>query len=710
MVRDTSEQPEESSRRASSAPDHRGVTHPELEWREIKHGRRLGDRYVRIVRPYAESFRRVKPGVLIAESDVARRSGMTAMWHASRRVLVGQPIPTSREAHERLSKIKGLAVFASDNISSSAYATEEIMRILVLASVGALIWTLPLTLVIVGVLAIVVTSYQQTIRAYPSGGGSYIVASDNLGQLPGLVAGAALLIDYTLTVAVSIAAGVAAITSLYLALFPYRVLLGVVFVALLALGNLRGIRESGTIFAAPTYVYLLAIYGLLGYGLYRYATGGLPLYVAPESWEQAHGTQALGLVLILRAFASGSVALTGTEAIANGVPAFKPPEWRNARVVLIAMGGLFGSIFLGMSFLVSQLGILPDPSERETVVNQLARTLVGEGSPYHYLVQISTALLLVLAANTAFADFPRLASILARDRYVPRQLQFRGDRLAFNVGILFLAAVAVALIVSFHGSVTRLIPLYTVGVFIAFTLSQAGMARHWWKLRHEGSGWRWRVALNTAGAMTTGLVAVVVGFAKFQHGAWLVLVLLPLFVLIMLGIHRHYASLARALDLHPGERGLPVHLPPVVVVPVARLDRPGMTALSFAQSISPDVTAVHVVEDYEVAEAFEARWNALGLNVHLVIIESPYRRLLGPLLDYIKAIDLQDPQRPVTVVLAEFVPRHWWENLLHNLTSWRLKLLLFRRPNTIIIDVPYHVGEGFGHMPRHEDGRDTNLT
>lgn len=670
-------------------------TNPDLIRREAMHGRHLGDHYVRIVRPYAEVFRRPKPGHLIAESELARPTGVSKGWRAVRRLLIGRPIPTAREAHERLSKIKGLAIFASDNISSSAYATEEIMRILMLAGIAALSLTLPITLAIIVVLAVVVTSYQQTLRAYPSGGGSYIVASDNLGRVPGLVAAGALLIDYVLTVAVSVAAGVAAITSIFPSVFPQRVVLGVVFIILICLGNLRGLRESGTIFAAPTYIYLAAIFGLLGYGLFRYITGSLPEYEAPAAWGVAGGTESLGLLLILRAFASGSVALTGTEAVSNGVPAFQPPEWRNAQLVLIAMGCLFGSIFLGMSFLVTQLGILPDPSEQETVVNQLTRTLVGNGNPFHYLVQFSTALLLVLAANTAFAGFPRLASILARDQYLPRQLQFRGDRLSFDTGIIFLAVVASALIVIFQGSVTRLIPLYTVGVFAAFTLSQSGMVRHWWKLKRIDPRWRLRVALNGAGAITTGSVALIVGLAKFTAGAWLVLVLIPLFVLIMLGVNRHYTSLERELAPRPREEVLPANLPPVVVVPIARLDRPGLAALSVAKSMSPDITAVHIVEDYEEAEAFQNRWNDLKLGVCLVIIESPYRRLLRPLLDYIDAIDQQDPQRPVTVVLAEFVPRHWWENLLHNLTAWRLKFHLFARPNTITVDVPYHVGKGF---------------
>lgn len=663
----------------------------DLEWRAIVQGSHPGDRYARVVRPFAGTFRRTEPGHLIAEGELVSPTGVGGAWRRLRRLLVGEPIATEREGHERLTKVKGLAIFASDNISSSAYATEEIMRVLVLAGAAALTWTLPLTLGIILVLAIVVTSYQQTIRAYPSGGGSYIVASDNLGPLPGLVAGGALLIDYVLTVAVSMSAGVAALTSIFPSLFEHRVALGVGFVALLCIGNLRGIRESGTIFAAPTYVYLLAIFGLLFYGLIRMAAGTLPAYAAPASWGGAEEMHALGLLLVLRAFASGAVALTGVEAVSNGVPAFKPPEARNARTVLILMGGLFGSIFLGMSFLADRLGIVPDPTEQQTVVSQLAATLVGNGHPYHYVVQLSTALLLVLAANTAFADFPRLASILARDRYLPRQLQFRGDRLAFDVGIGFLAVVSSTLIVLFHGSVTRLIPLYTVGVFIAFTLSQAGMVRHWWRLRRQDARWRWRASLNVAGAIATGVVALVVGVAKFWLGAWLVLLLIPTFVLLMRGIHQHYTRLAEALrvDVSPASD---IDREPAVLVPIARLDRPGLAAIGFARSISSDVTVVHVVEDDEQAEAFRSAWYERGIAVPLVIIESPYRRLVRPLLYYIDAVHSLDAARPVAVVLAEFVPRRWWEHLLHNLTPWRLKLGLFRRPNIITIDVPYHVG------------------
>ena len=667
-----------------------------VEWQEVKQGRHPGDRYVRIARGTRQDKSQNHVERIVAHGEHGRGShSLAGVWQSVRRTLVGSPIPTEHEEHERLTKLKGLAVFASDNISSSAYATEEIMRVLVIAGIAALTWTLPLTLVIIIVLAVVVASYQQTIQAYPNGGGSYIVASDNLGDVPGLIAAAALLIDYVLTVAVSIAAGVAAITSIFPTLFNFRVLIAVVCVLLLAIGNLRGIRDSGTIFAAPTYVYLFAIFGLLGYGLFRDLTGNLPHYTAPAAWHQQYGLSTLGLLLILRAFSSGAVALTGVEAVSNGVPAFKRPEPANARVVLIMMGSLFGSIFLGMSYLITHIGILPDPTEHETVVNQLTVSLVGQGSPYHYLVQFSTALLLVLAANTAFADFPRLSSILGKDRFLPRQLQYRGDRLAFDTGILFLAAIASVLIIIFQGSVTNLIPLYTVGVFVAFTLSQSGMVRHWWGLRHQDGRWWVRAIFNGVGAMATAIVAVVVGIAKFMLGAWIVLLLIPLFVVVMLWIHKHYITLGKELKANANEQILPTNVVPLVIVPISRLERPSLAAINFARSISSDVTAVHVVEDQEEAESFREQWNAFNLNVPLAIVESPYRRLLGSLLEYIDMVDQQDPRRPVTVVLAEFVPRHWWENLLHNLTAWRLKLHLFTRRNTITIDVPYYVGEGF---------------
>ncbi|HEV8638945.1 MAG TPA: APC family permease [Chloroflexota bacterium] len=639
-------------------------------------------------------FRRVRPGHIVSREDLGEsRGALGRALTGLKRFLFGRPIRTEDEPHERVNVFTGLAVFASDNISSSAYATEEIMRVLVLAGVGLLSLTMPITVAICLVLAIVVISYQQTIRAYPSGGGSYIVASDNLGTRPALVAAAALLTDYVLTVSVSIAAGVAALTSIFPGWFDYRVAIGVGFVVLLYIGNMRGIRESGAIFTAPTYVYLVAIFGLLGYGFFRYLTGTLPPYEAPAEWSRAAGTEALGVFLILRAFASGSVALTGTEAVSNGVPAFKPPEPQNAGRVLIMMGAFFGAIFLGISFLAGQIGILPDPTEQETVISQLTRTLVGEGTPYHYLVQISTSLLLVLAANTAFADFPRLSSILARDRFLPRAFQFRGERLAFNVGIVNLAIIAAALIVIFQGSVTNLIPLYTVGVFVAFTLSQSGMVKHWWRLRDRDRGWRRRAVINGVGAVTTAIVAVEVAISKFALGAWMILILIPALILVMWAIRKHYSRLEGTLQPETPVRRAEVH--PRMVVPVARLNVAAQQALAFAGAIAPSgaVTALHVADSGEEARRFRAEWEQWPHDegVELVVIESPFRSLSGPLLGYIDAVAQANPRDTIVVVLPELVPGRWWEHLLHNQTALRLKASLLFHPGVIVANVPYHL-------------------
>lgn len=663
----------------------------DMATRRIRKGQRLGDRYVRVFRPTFGKFKQEENNLLVATEGVFERpDGISRHFERAWRLVVGARLSSAMEAHERLGVIKGLAVFASDNISSSAYATEEIMRVLALAGAGALMLTMPITIAIILVLVIVVTSYQQTIRAYPTGGGSYIVASDNLGPVPGLVAAASLLMDYVLTVAVSVAAGVAALTSVFPPLFDERVLVALGFVLLICLGNLRGIRESGTIFAAPVYIYLFAIFGLLGYGILRYATGTLPAYVAPPEWGASRGTNALGVLLILRAFSSGSVALTGVEAVSNGVPAFSPPEAKHARRVLLLMGGLFLTIFLGISFLAGRVGILPDPSEQTTVISQLTGTLVGAGSPYHYLVQISTALLLVLAANTAYSDFPRLSSILARDGYWPRQFQYRGDRLAFSTGIFVLTILAAALLVLFHASVTNLIPLYTVGVFIAFTLSQAGMVRHWWKLRKVDTGWWRRAAVNAVGAGATGIVAAVVGIAKFALGAWVVLILVPIIMALMMAIHRHYRGVQAALSIH-GPLEFPRAEAPQVLVPVSRLDRAAYHALRFARSISPAVIAVHVSESTTAAEEVRRAWEDWGTGVELVIVESPYRSLLPPLLAYIDAVRASEADRPIVVVVAEFVPKYFWQNFLHNQAALRLKMHLLSRPNVIVANVPSHL-------------------
>ncbi len=657
-------------------------------------GRKAADRRVRVERPHSSYFRYAGPATLIAkEAASLPRTRAGRAFARARAVLFGRPISLHEELSERLNVFTGLAVFASDNISSSAYATEEIMRVLVLAGAGALALTMPITIGIVIVLAIVVTSYQQTVAAYPHGGGSYIVAKDNLGTKPGLVAAGALLTDYVLTVSVSIAAGVAALTSIVPELFEYRVALGVALVVLIAMVNLRGVRESGAFFSIPTYVYLVSIFGLLGIGLFRYLTGTMPEYHAPAAWLGAEAAEPLGILLLLRAFSSGSVALTGTEAVSNGVPAFRPPEPRNAQIVLILMGTFFGLIFLGMSFLASQLGILPDPTEQETVISQLARTFVGAGTPFHYLIQVSTAVLLVLAANTAFADFPRLSSILARDGFLPRVFSFRGDRLAFSYGIVVLAAIAVVLIVIFGGSVTNLIPLYTVGVFVAFTLSQSGMVRRWWRLRSQEPGWQRRAAINGVGALTTGVVAVEVAAAKFALGAWIVLILIPLLVAMMLFISRQYRSVAAKLAVRPDATIPRPHREERVVVPVPGINRAVVQAINVGLSIAPDVRAVLVSDDPDEAARIQERWQRQLSDIPLVFVESPYRALVGPLLAYLDVLDLAwppDKKAPITfVVIPEYVARSWWERILYNQNVKRLRAALLGRPHTVVVNVPY---------------------
>jgi amino acid transporter len=597
-----------------------------------------------------------------------------------KRLLVGAPMPLAQARHERLTKTVALAVFSSDALSSVAYSTEEILLILVLAGTAAAHLTNPIALAIAALLTVVAISYQQTIHAYPSGGGSYIVARANLGPNPGLVAAAALLIDYVLTVSVSVAAGVAAITSAFPPLLGHRVALGVFFVVAIAAANLRGVRESGRLFAAPTYLFIVSFVIMVVVGLYRWLWGSLP--ALPPHAEAA--TTALTWFLVLRAFSAGCTALTGIEAISNGVPAFRPPEARNASITMGWMAFILGSLFVGITVLASAMKIAP--RESETVVSQIARALFGDGL-FYYLIQASTTLILVLAANTSFADFPRLASLLARDRYAPRQFRTVGDRLVFSNGILILAVTAAALIVVFRAETHALIPLYAVGVFISFTLSQAGMVRHW--LVDHGSGWQWRLLINGTGAVVTGAVTLVIAVTKFTHGAWIVVLLIPTMVLAFRAVRRHYDAVAVELSLeHLGDE------PPVqntVLVLVGDLHMGVVKALRYAQSLSPSPKAVFVELDPSFTPKLEERWAKGGCGVPLVVLASPYRSMLGPLLDYIDLIRRQSAVSMVTVVIPEFVPRRWWQHLLHNQTALLVKgALLFRR-GVVVVDVPFHL-------------------
>lgn len=667
---------------------------PHLRHEEAVKGAHPGDRYIRYGRNVG-AFRRKGSGVLAASLEAeAPRGRWGRIFGRVKRGLIGTPISTEHSIHERLTNLKALAVLSSDALSSVAYATEEILLILILAGTAALSIALPIGLAIIILMAIVVASYRQTIAAYPRGGGTYIVAKDNLGTLPGLTAASSILIGYILTVAVSISAGVAALYSLFPALQEVRVEVCIIMVILITIANLRGIREAGNIFALPTYLFIVGMLGLVGYGLLRVflGIGGELAYTLPP--DPVHvGVGNITLVLILRAFTQGSAALTGVEAIADGVPAFKPPEAKNARSTLVYMGVLSIIMFGGITFLAVQLGVVP--SENETVVSQIARTVFPPlfgGHPLWYFIQIVTTLILILAANTAFSDFPRLSYFLARDKFMPHQYAFRGDRLAFSWGIVTLAALACILIIAFNGDTTALIPLYAVGVFSAFTFSQAGMMVRWWRLKSPG--WQRNLLLNSLGAITTLTVFAIATFTKLENGTWVVIVLIPAQIGIFLAINRHYkrfdTEAEAVIPLNPDE------VKHTIIVPVAKLNSIARSALAYARSISPNVTAVHIAEgeDHEEVEQFNEQWHKLlpNTDIPLVIIESPYRSLVGPLLSYIDALDKQSPDDTVTIVLPELLPSRPWEYLLHNQSALRLKAALLFRPNTVVANVPYIIG------------------
>jgi amino acid transporter len=598
-----------------------------------------------------------------------------------KRAFLGSPLPTAQSRHERLAKSTALAVFASDALSSVAYATEEILLVLVLAGTVALSYSLPISIAIAILIAIVVSSYRQTIRAYPQGGGAYIVSKDNLGAPAGLVAGAALLIDYVLTVAVSVAAGIAALTSAVPGLFPYRPWLCVVAVVGIAVANLRGIRESGKIFAAPTYLFIGSLGALIIYGGL-----GAVFDFLPEAPYQRHppGLEGVGLFLFLRAFASGCTALTGVEAVSDGVPAFKPPEAHNARIVLTVLGVILIVLFLGITFLAYDFGIAP--RHEETVISQLARHVFGGGAIY-YEIQAVTMMILLLAANTSFADFPRLSFFLARDRFIPRQFATQGDRLVFSNGILILSGLAALLLVIFRGDTHALIPLYAVGVFLSFTLSQASMVRRWLRLKEEGWWWRWW--LNAIGAVVTGLVMVTIAATKFTHGAWIVVLLIPALVTVFVMVHRHYEEVAVQLSLDAFSP--PPPMTNTVLVLVGDIHRGVIKAIQYAQTLSPNAKAVFVETDPERTRRLEEKWGRYGMGVPLIVLTSPYRSLLGPLTKYVDHLQNQGENHVVTIVLPEFIPARWWQLGLHNQTAFLIKGAMLFRKNVIVTDVPYHL-------------------
>lgn len=619
--------------------------------------------------------------------------------------LIGRPLQTADAPEQTIGKVIGLAVFASDALSSTAYATQEILGVLSVAGSLAYGYVFPISLAIVALLTIVTISYQQTIHAYPGGGGAYIVSRDNLGEAPAQIAGAALLTDYILTVAVSISAGVAQIVSAYPFLDPYRVQVAVAAVILIMLLNLRGVKESGTAIALPTFFFVAMMFLTVGIGLFRSFTGTLGPVVNPP---ELHLTETIAVItpfLLLHAFANGTTALTGVEAISNGITAFKEPRSRNAAITLIWMSIILGSLFLSISYLTAQIqGVY---SHDETVISQLART-VFDGRGFFYLATIgATTVILLMAANTAYAGFPRLGALAAEDRFLPRQLTFRGSRLVYSNGIITLAVIASLLIIVFRARVDLLIPLYAIGVFLSFTLSQIGMARRWWKIGHlaEGvevveagsvlrydKGWRIKMAINSFGAVCTAIVMLIFAVTKFREGAWVVLIVIPVLVKLFFTIHGHYKDLAAHLTLDKFS-GLPArqnrHR---VIMPVSGIHQGTLEALRYAKLLSDDVTAVHISMEPEETEKVQRKWRTWGEGTRLVILDSPFRLFIEPLLEYLEEIiDNRQPNETITIVVPQFVPSRRWHNALHMRTADFLRKELLSKPGVVITDVPYQV-------------------
>jgi amino acid transporter len=628
-----------------------------------------------------------------------------------KQLLFGRPLPSERLDHERLNKKTALAVLSSDAISSVAYATEQILLVLAVLSTAALGYVLPISAVIVGLLILVALSYRQTVFAYPSGGGSYTVDKDNHGALPGLVAAAALLTDYILTVAVSISSGIAAITSAYGSLAPHTVLLCTVSIVVLMLVNLRGVRESGVVFSVPTYVFIALMLLLIVVGIAKLMghhvvpVSSAPPRIDPLSAQQHSTALPIGFAftfLILRAFAEGCVAMTGTEAISNGVGAFRRPSSKNAATTLGWMAAILAAFFIGTSWLARGFNVMPTTTE--TVLSQLNRQIFGSGVLY-FALQYATFAILVLAANTAFADFPRLSSILANDRYMPRQFAARGDRLAFSNGIVVLAVVAILLTWLFRGNTAALIPLYAIGVFVCFTLSQAGMVVHW--VKERSAGWRRRAVLNGLGAAATGVVAIVQVTTKFTHGAWIVVLIIPLIIWLLLTIHRHYVRFAEEIKFTGQSPITPLHH--TVIVPVSGINKAVAGALVYATTISDEVEAVYVENEIQKTQQLEKDWDAWDIGVPLVVLASPYRSVLRPLVDHVENLRMLSPGELVTVVVPEVVPKSWWEHLLHNKTALYIRTAFMFKPNVVVTAVPFLLGHSYRlrEWMEHDEDLDT---
>ena len=639
------------------------------------------------------------------QTEIMRRQSEYTPPRSLSHWLIGRPLQTADAPHQTIGKAIGLAVFASDALSSTAYATQEILGVLTAAGSMAYDYVFPISIAIVALLTIVTISYEQTIHAYPGGGGAYIVARDNLGELPAQIAGAALLTDYILTVAVSISSGVAQIVSAYSNLDPYRVHMAVAAVILIMLINLRGVKESGAAFAVPTYFFVVMMFIAVGIGLFRSLTGTLGGVVDPPEVHVAETLTAITPFLLLHAFANGTTALTGVEAISNGITAFKEPRSRNAGITLIWMSIILGSLFLGISFLTGQIGGVY--SHDETIISQLART-VFNGRGLLYLATIgATTIILIMAANTAFADFPRLGALAAGDRFLPRQLTFRGSRLVYSNGIVTLAVIASLLIIVFRARVDLLIPLYAIGVFLSFTLSQTGMARRWRKIGRlkEGEelvepgsvlrynkGWRTKMFINGFGAVCTAIVMVIFAVTKFREGAWVVLIIIPALVKLFFTIHHHYKDLASRLTLDKFS-GLPARQTRHrVIMPVSGIHQGTLEALRYAKLLSDDVTVVHVSMDPDETEKVQKKWKTWGEGTRLVILDSPFRLFIEPMLKYIEEIiDNRQANETITIVVPQFIPSKRWHQTLHMRTADFLRQELLAKPGVVVTDVPYQV-------------------
>ena len=655
------------------------------------HGRKLGDRRVVVDRPHSAYFRYAGPGTMVAKAAASAPTTSVGRRVARVRAFVfGKPLANDQEIEERLSKKLALPIFSSDAISSSAYATDEILKVLILAGVVALSFSMLVAAAIALMLTIVAFSYRQVCRAYPSGGGAYVVARENLGPRFGLIAAAALMVDYVMTVAVSSSSALANLATAFPAVGDWKVALGATIIVLVTAANLRGIRESGNIFALPTYLFVGMALLTIGVGVFNVVTGAAHHLPAPQ-YALPPETQLVTVFLLLKAFAGGSVALTGVEAIANGVPAFKPPESKNSANTLIIMALLLGTIFIGLTFVGMQYGVRATTDQGATVLGQVGAAVFGDGAIPFIVLQISAALILFLACNTSFNAFPRLAAILAQDGYIPRQFAFRGDRLAFSWGIVVLAAVAVGMVAIFKADTHALIPLYSVGVFICFTLSQTGMVIHWRKER--SSGWAWRSLVNGFGALLTGVVFLVVASEKFIDGAWMVLLFIPLLIAMMMFVGHQYAASSRSLEMKPGSAIPQPHRHNRVVIPISGVNRAVVQALNVARSITTDIRAVYVSDDPEKSDRVRETWAAAVPDVPLVVVESPYRALIAPMVAYLDVLDHSWPsekEEPITFVLIpEYVARSWWERMLYNQAAKQLRATLLGRPHTVVINVPY---------------------